>query len=56
MEVKMPRIIENKEINDMRRIIKIMLEHPVSAHHRMWEFIIGSVQQKSVIRGKQNGN
>jgi len=43
----MPRKIENKELNDMRRIIEIMLEHPKEAHKRMLDFIIGSVHYYS---------
>ena len=43
----MPRKIKDKEINDMRRIIEIMMQHPKSAHKRMWEFCVGSVASRS---------
>lgn len=43
----MPRKYKDKEINDMRRIVEIMLSHPKKAHKRMWEFCIGSVEYHS---------
>jgi len=43
----MPRKIQDKEINDMRRIIEIMMSHPKQAHKRMWEFCIGSVKSRT---------
>ena len=43
----MPRKIKDKEINDMRRIIEIMMTHPKEAHKRMWEFCIGAVDSRS---------
>ena len=49
----MSRKIRNKEINDMRRIIEIMLSHPKEAHNRMWEFCIGSVKSKVFKEEKQ---
>lgn len=43
----MPRKINNKEINDMRRIVEIMLQHPKIVHKRMFDFIIESVAYHS---------
>lgn len=45
LQVKnMPRKIQDKELNDMRRIIEILLEHPTGAHKRMIDYIIGAVE------------